>query len=326
MKRFIKITTIISLCLILAGIGLAGCGFMLGGIPDFQYNLDNHKVDTKRSSAKLITEELASFDNINLDIINADISLHYGDNYSISYYTDTLSKKEFKVSDGTLTVHSNADSQSHIINFTPFSINDSLSDIVITVPKNKKLQDITIANNSGDFDLSDIKCDTLSLDFDYGDVRIHNVTANESDITLQSGNLSLNKGKIESCNMELGYGDVALKKTTIQTLSCTCNSGDFTADDYQSEENIITLNYGDLDITTSTLSMLKANLDSGDCELNLSGNPEDYELTLTASSGDIHVNDSEYDNNYISKFKSSSASSKLIQVNTSYGDIDVDLK
>lgn len=48
MKQVIKITTIISLCFILIGIGLAGSGYMLGGSMDWSYLPSSNRFFTEK--------------------------------------------------------------------------------------------------------------------------------------------------------------------------------------------------------------------------------------------------------------------------------------
>lgn len=323
MKRFLKITSIIALCMLLVGIGLTGCGFMLGGTPNFIYDADAHTL-VKPSVAKPVTQDLQEFKNLDLSFNDADVTICRGSEYSIRYDRSDLNAEDIQVNGKTLTIHSDKDSDSRLIYFTPGSPDTDSQGIVITVPKDANLQNITIVNASGDCSLSDLACDTLTLRSDYGDVDLSLVTAATSKLTLRSGDLSADRCKLDTCNMELNYGDIDLDNTSIRKLSCSNDSGDFDATNYSSDSSQIQLNYGSLNLEDAELANLTASLASGDCNLNLTGSQNDYFLSLSADLGEIAVGDRTASDVYDSHPQDLDSDAGTITVSSSYGDIHVD--
>lgn len=322
MKRFTKITLIVSLCLILVGIGLTGCGIMLGGIPNFIYNPSTHQTIRVESKSTPVTKKLDAFTNINCKLNDTDLVIKQGDDYSITYPKNTFSSYPIEVSDDTLTINeSTANKSGKYFNFT---IHDMLTEtpqsIVITVPKDCDLSSIQLSSDSGDITLSDIISAELNISADYGDATLTSVQIPDLECNLKDGDLALHNCDIQTANFSLSYGDCDITNSSVQKICCTSDDGDFLADRSDFDSFTVTLSYGNLDIDDSSIEKLTADISSGDCDITLNGKAKDYSMDLTSSYGDITVSGH---NNESGNYQTAGLGSQTIQITNSYGDIDI---
>ena len=168
MKQVIKITTIISLCFILIGIGLAGSGYMLGGSMDWSYLPSSNRFFTEKNAKhKIIKEDLDAFTNIDLACDAYDIVITQGDSYSVSYPEYNNIHTTYSIENDTLKLESKSE---HTVNFSLSGTSNSDYALVLTIPSKQALNEITLKNNSGDIELSHLNFDHINVTANYGDI------------------------------------------------------------------------------------------------------------------------------------------------------------
>ncbi len=182
MKQVIKITTIISLCFILIGIGLAGSGYMLGGSMDWSYLPSSNRFFTEKNAKhKIIKEDLDAFTNIDLACDAYDIVITQGDSYSVSYPEYNNIHTTYSIENGTLKLESKSE---HTINFSLSGTSYSDYALVLTVPSKQALNEITLKNNSGDIELSHLNFDHINVTANYGDIILSHLSGNALELRL----------------------------------------------------------------------------------------------------------------------------------------------
>ncbi len=316
MKQVIKITTIISLCFILIGIGLAGSGYMLGGNMNWSYLPSSNRFFTEKNAThKIIKNNLDSFTNIDLSCDSYDIVVTQGDSFSLSYPEYTNIHTTYSIENDTLKLESKSE---HTVNF---SLSGSSSDytLVLTIPSRQALKKITLNSSSGDIELSNLTFDQINIASDYGDITLANLSGNALKLKADSGNVNLSDTELASGNFTLNYGDFDVKSTTISECELVNDSGDFSAKKFTSDNATLDLHYGDVTAESSTIKKLTASLDSGDCDLELAGNKKDYSLDLSSDTDDIEVDDENIGEHY-SYIRDTP---NTIQVSTHYGSISL---
>lgn len=318
MKQIIKVTTIVSLCFILIGIGLTGTGYMLGGSMSWSYLPSSNRFFTEKNAKHtIIKEDLDSFTNITLAVDTYDILITQGDSYSLSYPEYNNIHTTYSVKDDTLTLKSKCE---HAINFSLSGTSYSDYTLVLTVPSKQALNEITLQSSSGDIKLSHLTFDRLNMTASYGDITLADLSGNTLELNADAGDVDISDTELASGNFTLNYGDFDIDSTTVSEFELRNDSGDFAASKFTSDTADITLHYGDIDTESSAIKNLTATLDSGDCDLELKGNKEDYSLDLSCDTGDIEVGDEDASGhyNYVRDTPNS------VEVSAHYGSISLD--
>lgn len=318
MKQVIKITTIVSLCFILIGIGLAGSGYMLGGSMDWSYLPSSNRFFTEKNAKhKIIKKDLDAFTNIDLACDSYDIVITQGDSYSVSYPEYNNIHTTYSIENDTLKLESKSE---HTVSFSLSGTSYSDYALVLTVPSKQALNEITLKNNSGDIELSHLNFDHINVTANYGDIILSHLSGNALELTADDGDVTISNTELASGNFTLNYGDFDIQSTTISECELINDSGDFTASKFISDNATLNLHYGDAETESSTIRNLTATLDSGDCDLELTGSKSDYNLDLTSDTDDVEVDDENASGhyNYVRD------TPNTIQVSTHYGSISLD--
>lgn len=317
MKQVIKITTIISLCFILIGIGLAGSGYMLGGSMDWSYLPSSNRFFTEKNAKhKIIKEDLDAFTNIDLACDAYDIVITQGDSYSVSYPEYNNIHTTYSIENDTLKLESKSE---HTVNFSLSGTSNSDYALVLTIPSKQALNEITLKSCSGDIELSHLNFDHINGTANYGDIILSHLSGNALELTADDGDVTISNTELTSGNFVLNYGDFDISSTSVSDFTLANDSGDFSAEKFTSDTATLNLHYGDADAESSTIMNLTATLDSGDCDLELKGRKSDYSLDLTSDTDDIEVDDEDASGhyNYVRD------TPKAIQVSTHYGSISL---
>lgn len=214
-----------------------------------------YSTDSSTVERKIDEKNIAAFSNIVLNLGNyVDCEVIGGDGYSVqaSFYGGNYSV-DYRIEGDTLYLNSQtADNKSH-----------KVSTISITVPKAAVLENILL-NNA------------------LGDVRIANISTNDSTIKLANGELLLDNVIMKVCDINLSLGDLTIKNGDIGELKSNVALGDMWL---QLKGDRTEYSY---DILTSlgTITIEKEHL--GGSYKNQ--NQTDRMIKLIGSLGDIYIN------------------------------------
>ena len=95
------------------------------------------------------------------------------------------------------------------------SWNSSREYLTVYIPENTQLDTVYVSTSSGKTELSGLKTGQLTIDDDYGDARLTDITCTSADFSLSSGKFTADNLKAESLKLSDDYGDCILKNSEI---------------------------------------------------------------------------------------------------------------
>ncbi|QZN93059.1 DUF4097 domain-containing protein [Limosilactobacillus panis] len=166
------------------------------------------------------------FDRVKVTAASADVKVRQGDHYGAYYYGKKHAALQTTVKDGQLIV-----SQTTAVKTKHFSVSwsdDSNDQIVITVPKNKQVRDLTIKGND-DVTLKDTRFARVHVKTHGGDVTVNNSKIKGGTIDSASGDIRSANSRLTATKLNSASGDTDLYKVTVNGGQADLSSGDFTA-------------------------------------------------------------------------------------------------
>lgn len=300
-----------------AGVVFLTAGVALGGRPGF--TIDQNGIHGAKSSSeenfRLKKTRLDKFQNIRLNVDDADVQVILSDDYYIEYYLEgdkNIKEPLLEVKDQTLTLkEEHSDFVLSYFNFDFFSrlgSDEKNYYVKLYVPRNTKFQSVSLSTDSGDMKLDDVDADTLKLRADYGDITAKSLTAQNAKLYLDSGDLTAESLKATKLTMENSYGNIKLTKLNTQdtdvtadngkieiqtasvgTLNLTDDYGDVTIGELKGDRANLEMDSGDLLLGNCDLKELEGKNAYGDITVELKGKLEDYDLSLETDYGKMSV-------------------------------------
>lgn len=180
--------------------------------------------------------------------------------------------------------------------------NTKVSKTEIYVPKTyDKL--IEIKNNYGNIEIGEFENSTISIEEDYGNVKVENA----KDITIQNNYGDISLGDAESATLNESCGDIKIKKVNKvivenkygdividnveYSLQIEDNCGDVEIKNINLKENsYIKNNLGDIKILNTNEIYFDAKTNLGDTKINNNYNKSEITLKIQNDCGDIEIN------------------------------------
>jgi uncharacterized membrane protein len=291
-KKRKKLVVKIALCVLPVGIILFIIGYNVSDSRNFYVRFEDGKFKygvTEYDEWKLDYTEIASFENIQLNVECGNISMKPAEGWGISYevYGEEPS---FEVSDDTLCVNFDGlkNSNTHFLFNMDFNFfagkNEKNSEICIYYPKDVDLKNVNIVTEYGDISLDNLVCDGIYIKNECGDVDI-----NSSDF--------------KSSSVEMDYGDFYACKTNFGESDFKLECGDLKIEESRTCNMNIDAEYGDMNISLINPENLKYGYDIktefGDLKLNgekyedatnvVNINASDYVITVVSECGDVDI-------------------------------------
>ncbi|MBN7774285.1 DUF4097 family beta strand repeat-containing protein [Clostridium aminobutyricum] len=304
MSKRLKVFIITCICLIIAGTCLAGLGLMLGAdgninLKHMSWNLNDDKSSFNLSlrkpesqagfSGKTETETI-KFNQPILSIETkvgiGEVYLVEGDEFKIEYtYDKGFGKPNINFSDGSLSIvdkFGKGGVDFSVKKWSSFKGSEDL-EYRIYYPKGTNLEFITMNNNLGDIDISNIKTKSLKIKLDVGDV-------------------NLEKVNIETAELDSSLGNIKTKDTETNGLTASTKMGDMHI------EGIL-----------KGVSSLSAEM--GDIKLISTLGKDQYSLHFDMQLGDIKVDGEQRGGSYSASNSTGDSGENRIEARTSAGDI-----
>ncbi len=169
-----------------------------------------------------------------------------------------------RLEDGQLTIAQTDGAKNALEQFS-FGKKETLS---VSLPAGARLP-ISVENNSGDLEISQISASDLQLENASGYCRFTDVTADSARIASGSGDIKIADGKIADLDLRTDSGYVTLENPASQNIRITAKSG---------EANLSRLNpQTTLDVST----------DSGDIGVAYQSAPESLDFEIASGSRDV---------------------------------------
>ncbi len=200
MKKSIYLTVIwiITIFCIIGG----SCYRFMGWGQDF---FEHFEADTSRSRKISNQETLDEFHNIVFDIDLSEVTIEVGSSYHISYHCTKNQVVEYKVENDTLTVTETSQNP-----YFPKRNGNDDCDIVITIPQNAQLSDVSGSCDVGDIEISGFTADKVDISCDLGEASIANVTASSIICKCNLGNCEIEDCTFDDLTVSNDLGDVDL--------------------------------------------------------------------------------------------------------------------
>lgn len=337
MKRRTKIIFGIVGGLCLAGIGLMGIGIATGG-SDYLFRADLNKIDGSATtdSMKVIEKkiQLDEFQAIDVDLNNHDFEIqtsedeHYylyyrltgdGEENPLSYEVkdSTLALKEKKLEGGYFVIQLiDIDSLRNLLAGDE-SVEDIEEKVVLYVPKDTEINDCKIDMSDNDLYLNGLKCDTINIRLNYGDITGGNCTFKGGTVELSDGDMEGTGISLKDTTITVDYGNLILKESSLGNLKIQKSDGNFDADCLEVIGNVeIESDYGDISVKLreAQKDKISFDLDVSYGELKID---DSIQGAAIASSEDDEIDRFEYN---------APESLGTLKVDASDGDIEIAAK
>lgn len=325
MNKVLKRISIVALGFLLIGAGLTICGLLLDGTMEFSYTLGQPLNTNRSQDYKMISKEIEPVHSIQVDTDYFDVKVISGQTFSITYPEGEYVDSAYTVGDDklTLTVQERNKSKLQVFGFwgfmpSSFDYSDTQDNsIIVTIPDDTSLKDISIHNADGDCLIEGQTADSYTLDLSYGDLVLTDCTGKNVDMKDSDGDVNITSSNFDSMTGKLSYGDCHIADSTIGTGDLLLSDGALKLDNGSISTLTAELSYGDFTVTHTQIGKVDASLSDGDFTATLDEAKDLFSTNFDTADGDITINGKEQGNHYTS----TGSDEKTISVKNSYGDI-----
>ncbi len=218
MRKFNKVTLIVSACLVAVGALISFAGYIKGGSP--LYNIDITKKfghwyqqsDDKMVDSYELLSDNSDIKGINLNMLYGDVSITADSTARCVSVSTTIPQKHIKAeinSSGMLEVKDMRSKPQ--INGLHFDFGTGeYAEVNVVVPRDM--------------------LDTLSVNLDCGDIKINNLSAGKGSIILDCGDFTVKSCTIGSGRIINSCGDIKIAESSIGLAKITDTLGDISFD------------------------------------------------------------------------------------------------
>ena len=269
------------------------------------------------------TLTLEPFDSFYIHAEDADLSVTFGDSWSLEYCLPGSSTVDSYITDGILHFTAAGLSETgsggkiYYMWLDPISWDGTNTErkyyVNLSVPKDTVFQDISLSTSNGD-----CKTDTLyaenncTLHTDWGDISGKDLQAKNLDISVGNGSLDI-KGSVdvqENCTIRADWGDIKLDSLSASEAALAAGNGSLTiSNDLNASKNcqinadwgdieisgllcpdaFISQNNGSLGLSVRKSTSLEISNDYGDVKLAAEGTLSDYDYSFSSAYGEIYL-------------------------------------
>ncbi|MDO4542721.1 MAG: DUF4097 family beta strand repeat-containing protein [Bacillota bacterium] len=305
MNKKAIIALVIGLCLVVVGGVLGVFGYYQGGMESFKTkDSANVQVITSEDIVEERSDDVDAFTGLDIDLDYDFVEVVHGDKYNITMKNQVeKAMPTYSVSDGILTVRSAA--TDYWLNFQFDSTTSRLeSGIIITIPQDAEMADVTIVKDGGKLTLTDLALDNLYIENEYDEISLTDITANTLTVAGTWPAISLNGIKaatadfqdFETMTAENIEGDLwtletsdsaedsVVKNANVKDLSIISEYGAITVDGVTGDK--LSIDSGNGKTTVSNAAVGVGNITGEYGGISIDGFSGD-DLTISNSDGDI---------------------------------------
>jgi len=266
MKRSLKI----GLTLMVLGAALFGIGWMNHGDKAVVWNRSTRGFKTIQKVKR--SYHPGDYQRIVVDS-RAPVTIKDGDTnrVTVSYIDGASGLPKASVTKGTLHIKGGVSSQR--LNVSIFSVSDRTATsggVLITVPRDKKLDSIVVKKGSGSLSLRQLRAKQVAIE-NTDDVNLYALRV-DRNVTVYStdGDIYADQVRAKQLRVNADDGDMGISNSQL-----TANDNQFTSTD------------GDVRLSTSQLG--GGRIDSNDGDISLQSNRIAQKLKARTNDGDIHA-------------------------------------
>jgi hypothetical protein len=274
MRRSTIVILIVSACLIVGGLLLAGGAWAISGGNigiTLYWEGDALRVITPNSTGGGMQSheiELDSVERIDLDVGESDVILQPGDCASLRYnwYSPITAEPEWSLQDGCLTVRQEKrELYSFVMHWAPVP---DTPVVLITYPQDSTLQSVTLHCDNGSIDLSQLRVqEDLKITIDYGSITLSQVQAGDVILQTDSGDCRAQGLEAQSVVYEADFGSGQFADVKTASFSAECDSGDLNVENSGLGSARFSLDFGQLNLQSCEAADLQAQNRSGEMSL-----------------------------------------------------------
>lgn len=151
---------------------------------------------------KIISENnIDEISSLKLDLKSSNLQIKTGEEFEVKTNNP---RTEYINTDGNIKIQDN--------NAKWHFGNNKLATIIIYLPENKTLDEITMNIGAGTISIDTLEAQNLSLDLGAGNITIENLMIfKNAKINGGAGNININSGKISNVDLDLGIGETNIK-------------------------------------------------------------------------------------------------------------------
>lgn len=271
MKKSLRYMALTGAGLLVLGLLLSLCGFFTGGTPWIYADRTGvHVGDTAKRNVQ-ISEELAAFQELQVDVSMADVYVVAGDRYAIDIqYTDSYDEPRYSLEGGVLKVWDQEQGGSsgwRLLNFNLMGLTGSGSDkVVITVPSSASLRQMELCS-----DMGGIQCaqgaEKLLLNAALGDIVLKDFQAGQVTVTADCGSCEVAGVTADSLELSDNLGSAIVERVRCASFTADMDNGTLTVRDSSLGRSNVESSLGDVIFEQVSTDGLEAQCDNGSMDL-----------------------------------------------------------
>ena len=215
-----------------------------------------------------ITElDLESFKNIEISALSANVDFKNADQYGIDI-SSYEGEVNWSVQEGSLKISQQQSDGITLLSLSP-DTNNKETNITIYLPKNAKLEDVSVKLNDGNLSIDGADAKSLYFICTFGNIDLNKTMAENIAIEMMGGvftGVDLTAGTLQYKNK---FGTGIFDQIATQTFNAQSDDGNIEIRESNMEDITVNSQFGN--ITTEALSSLKADFHTLKGTMNLRG-------------------------------------------------------
>ncbi len=301
MKKFLIISLITTLCLMIAGVSALKVDqdqvrqILTSSEKSFISKPATRKFSIQDITSLSFATPIADLKFVQDEALNNEIIITYQEHYKKDKQeVFVFPNIEEKRTDNKLSIEFNRQDKKNKTNnsfklessnkFPFFTIATDFQDskILIKIPKNSTLKSLDLGLASGQIDIPNLELENLTIDLVTGDINLVDLNAKTVVIEVVTGDVQINNSKYENLKIDTVTGDVNLQNVSLSSdYSIETVTGDI------SIESIDSL-VGDLNISSAT-GDIEVDGTNYKREYSVKGKSSSVKLNLEVVTGDIRL-------------------------------------
>lgn len=229
MKKFMRVSLIVSAVLILSGILLAITGVLFGASKSISYGADGIEFDTGEDY-HYESKQIDNIEHIKVNVENAKVEVlpSDGDYYKVEInLSDSTAAPDVTFTDSTINIYQEREFKIFSMDFDFFT---SENIIKIYVPENEDMDKINIETSNGSINITqELEVNELNIDTSNGKIQINGmVCENKANVKSSNGSIVCNGTFMNSTELKTSNGKIEISGKFYGNTYCKTSNGSVT--------------------------------------------------------------------------------------------------
>lgn len=292
------------------------------------------------ASYRDITPE--TFDSIDINLSSFDAIVRTGDDFGI-YVSYRENKPIIERVNNKLVIRERKIGKLFDFSFNFNIFNKKKEFVEVTIPRNKKLNEIKSKTDMGKLSICAVSAEDLYIDADLGALELIGVSAYNARVSADMGHVSVQNSDIRRINIKNDTGAVNINGISTEFANISTDTGYISVENIKSVETKLGSDTGYIKLKNGTMEKLfaetdagliklisvdadyiEAGSDAGSVNAKLIGNREDYSLDLSNDLGKITVDGRNIGTSIFNTNYAEGRGNKKVKINVDTGKISVD--